>query len=121
MRHLSPFGRRHTVTISLLLAIVLLRAYVPVGFMPDTGNPLQLTICHAYSSAVTPADLHHGKMHQADGCLFGSAPASGPVSQFIDFTPPGVIDTSPARMAAPLELATRLNRAHPPRAPPALA
>ena len=63
---------------SLLLVVLLFRAYVPVGFMPASGTPFLLEMCPATYQAQMPA--HHGHHHSGththfENCPFGSAPA----------------------------------------------
>jgi hypothetical protein len=131
--------------------MLLLRAYVPVGFMPASGAPFLLQLCPAAGalpmgmvmdapmamSMDPPMDMsmpmdmpmpkgmhvsagtHPGHQHSHfDQCPFGSAPAAGPLSQFLVFEPAGLapsfvpVDFQSARPGQ------RLQRAHPPRGPP---
>jgi hypothetical protein len=124
--------------------MLLLRAYVPVGFMPASGAPFLLQLCPAAGALpmATDApmgmsmdphmDMSHGMdmpmetdhpSHQHvhfDQCPFGSAPAAGPLSQFLAFESAGVapsfipVDFHSARPSQ------RPQRAHPPRGPPPL-
>src|SRR5580704_11487160 len=74
-------GKRRDLLTSLLLAMLLFRAYVPVGFMPAGGTPFLLELCPAASSMPMPAHHHHAQTHtHFDHCPFGSAPAAGPIS-----------------------------------------
>ena len=133
--------RRLHVATCFLLGMLLLRAYVPVGFMPASGAPFLLQLCPAAGALPMatdapmdpPMDMSHGMAmsmgadHQShqhghfDQCPFGSAPAAGPLSQFLVFEPAGLapsfnpVDFQSARPGQ------RLQRAHPPRGPPALA
>ena len=108
----------------VLLATLIFRAYIPVGFMPASGTPFLVELCPAYSSGV-PA--HHGHHHHSQGqadfqdCPFGSAPASGPVSDLIAFEPAGRTTSSVEIPTEPGRLATRLARAHQSRGPPSPA
>lgn len=129
-----------------LLGMLLLRAYVPVGFMPASGAPFLLQLCPAAGALPMDAhvdmpmdphmDMSHG-MDMANGtdmpmgaalgshqhghfdqCPFGSAPAAGPLSQFLVFEPAGL---APAFTPVEFQSARpsqRPQRAHPPRGPP---
>ena len=122
-KHLFNSQRRDLFT-SLLLVVLLFRAYVPVGFMPASGTPFLLEMCPATYQAQTPA--HHGHHHAGShgefaNCPFGSAPAAGPISHVIAFAPPAPIFSQPLVAFEPLRLGVDLPRAHQPRGPPALA
>jgi len=118
--------RRHDILTGLLLAMLLIRAYVPVGFMPASGSPFLLELCPAASPMPASPSMpnHHGHQHHAEthdhfaNCPFGSAPAAGPISHVVAFQPPG----QPALLTSvefeSLRLGTRLPRAHQPRGPP---
>jgi hypothetical protein len=114
-------AKRPDVLAIVLLAALLFRAYVPVGFMPASGTPFLVELCPAYGSA--PAHHHHHSQSQADfqNCPFGSAPAMGPVSHLVAFEPAGRINSFVAIPAEPGRLGTRLPHAHQPRGPPSLA
>lgn len=114
-------GRRPGVLAIVLLAALLFRAYIPVGFMPASGTPFLLELCPAYGSA--PAHHHHHSQGQADfqNCPFGSTPALGPVSHLVAFESAGRINSFVAIPAEPRRFGTRLSHAHQPRGPPSLA
>jgi len=104
----------------LLLALLLLRAYVPVGFMPASGAPFALELCPG-AMAQMPAHSHH---HHPTGhtdfesCPFGSVPGSGPLSHHVLFAAAG---TEPVSRTADLDTlppAHRAQRTHQPRGPP---
>lgn len=107
----------------VLLAALIFRAYIPVGFMPASGTPFLLELCPAYGG--TPA--HHLHHHQSQGhanfqnCPFGSAPAMGPVSHLIAFDPPATIASAADIPAEPVRLRTRPLHANQPRGPPSLS
>ena len=108
----------------VVLAALLFRAYVPVGFMPASGAPFQLELCPAYGiPAPAHHQHHHDSQHHADlqDCPFGSAPAQGPVSDLLLFDSPGQIPFLEASLAEPKRLVTRPLRSHQPRGPPSLA
>src|SRR5260370_8514119 len=87
--------RRYDILTGILLAMLMLRAYVPVGFMPAGGTPFLLELCP--SAAPMPSSLgvpaHHGHHHHAEthvhfeNCPFGCAPAAGPASRLVVFQP----------------------------------
>src|SRR5580692_2298230 len=109
MRNRSCNGRRPDLLAGILLAALLFRAYIPVGFMPASGTPFLLELCPA-AYAATPehhAHHHHSPAHgDFQNCPFGSAPATGPVSHLIVFAPPGRIASferfspEPARLSS---------------------
>src|SRR6201999_2280497 len=116
-------ARRPDVLAIVLLAALLFRAYIPVGFMPASGTPFLVELCPAVGGAPAHQGHHHHSQGQADfqDCPFGSAPALGPVSQLIAFEAPGRISSIADLPAEPGRLATRLLRVHQPRGPPYLA
>src|ERR1700722_8447869 len=109
---------------SLLLVVLLFRAYVPVGFMPASGTPFLLEMCPATYQAEMPA--HHGHHHPGthahfEYCPFGSGPGGGPIAHIGTFAPPAPIAAQPPVAFEPLRLGVQLPRAHQPRGPPSLA
>jgi len=139
MRKLSlthrPRGR--DLLTSALLAMLLFRGYVPVGFMPASGNPFLLELCPAavqspLPSAQMPAQMpvhhlhHHAGTHAGththfENCPFGSVPAAGPISLLVAYeAPPPAVPDAMAAFDAPRP-AARLQRAHLPRGPPSPA
>lgn len=124
MRFLHLHLRQRNLTTSLLLAMFLFRAYVPIGYMPAGGTPFLLKICPSGIQATLPAHhLHHdmGGHTHFENCPFGSAPAAGPIFHFIAFEPTGQIVSRPVVAFEPLRLGVRLQRAHQPRGPPSFA
>ena len=125
MRNRSSNSRRPDVPAIVLLAALLFRAYVPVGFMPASGTPFLLELCPTAYPAVTSAHhSHHGHLQgHADfrNCPFGSAPAAGPVSHLIVFEPPGRFSSLVDILAEPNRPSTRPLLSHPPRGPPSRA
>src|SRR5579863_8864085 len=122
-KHLFNSGRRDLFT-SLLLVVLLFRAYVPVGFMPASGTPFLLEMCPATYQPQMPA--HHGHHHPGththfENCPFGSAPAAGPIAHLVAFAPPPPIVSQLGPAFEPLRLGLDLPRAHQPRGPPPLA
>jgi len=115
------FHSRRELFGALLLAALLFRAYVPVGFMPASGKPFLLEMCPA--TYQMPSLAHHGHHDSAthahfENCPFGSAPAAGPIAGIIAFDPPAPIVSASLHSFEPLRLGARLDRDHPPRGPP---
>jgi hypothetical protein len=122
-KHLFHPGRRDWFT-GLLLAVLLFRAYIPVGFMPASGTPFLLELCPAAYQPQVPAHQghHHSGTHtHFENCPFGSAPAAGPISHIIALQPPAPIAFQSVVTFESLRLGVRLPRAHQPRGPPSLA
>ncbi len=122
-KQLLNSGRLNLFT-SLLLVVLLFRAYVPVGFMPASGTPFLLEMCPATYQAEMPA--HHGHHHPGthahfENCPFGSAPGAGPIAHIVSFAPPAPIAAETLAAFEPLRLGIQLPRAHQPRGPPSLA
>jgi len=105
--------------------MLLLRAYVPVGFMPASGRAFEIELCSAALSMDMPAmpgmaHHHHSRSHSnVEVCPFGSASAAGPIAHIDFFFPAGPIKTDVSSVFTPLLLSARLQRAHLPRGPPA--
>jgi hypothetical protein len=108
----------------ILLAALVFRAYIPIGFMPASGTAFLVQLCPAYEGAISAQHVHnHHSQGHADfqNCPFGSAPAQGPISHLPVFEAPGKISFS---LSIPAELqrgSTQLLRIQQPRAPPSLA
>ena len=121
-KRLSHPGRSDIFT-SLLLVMLLFRAYVPVGFMPASGTPFLLQLCPAASAVQLPSQHvhHHSGTHtHFENCPFGSAPATGPIAHLIAFEPPAPVVSPSAVAFEPLYFGVRLQHAHQPRGPPSL-
>jgi hypothetical protein len=119
-----PFNRRRQdLAASILLAMLLFRAYVPVGFMPASGTPFLLELCPAASSMPMPAHHHHhSETHtHFEHCPFGSVPAAGPISHGFAPELPAQIASQIAVSFESVRLGVPLPRAHQPRGPPSLA
>ena len=122
-KQLFKSGRLDLFT-SLLLVVLLFRAYVPVGFMPASGTPFLLEMCPATYQAEMPA--HHGHHHPGthahfENCPFGSAPGAGPIAHIVTFAPPAPIASQSLVAFERLHFSVQLPRAHQPRGPPSLA
>lgn len=125
-KNLSNCSRQSLLT-SFLLAMLLFRAYVPVGFMPASGTPFLLELCPASFS--TPMSMpmpahhhHHSDTHtHFDNCPFGSATAAGPISHVIAFEPAGRIASHDITAFESLPADVTSQRAHRPRGPPSPA
>ena len=117
-------ARRPDVSAIVLLAALIFRAYIPVGFMPASGTPFMVELCPAYAGG---AGAHHAHHHHSQGqaefqdCPFGSAPGLGPISQLVTFESAGRITSFVEMPAGPVRPAIRLLRTHQPRGPPSLA
>jgi hypothetical protein len=117
-------ARRSDVLAIVLLAALIFRAYIPLGFMPASGTPFLVELCPAYAvGALGHHAHHHHSQGQADfeNCPFGSAPALGPVSHLIAFEPAGQIASFATIPAEQGQLVSRLLHTHQPRGPPSLA
>jgi hypothetical protein len=123
MRVLST-SRRYSRASVLLLALLLFRAYIPVGFMPAAGAPFQLQICPAGLAMGTVAQhLHHhpGPHAEFENCPFGSAPVAGPIAHAVEFSAGGPLLFQAAFSPEAPRLSAKLERAHQPRGPPSLS
>jgi hypothetical protein len=131
-RSLQKLRARRTLLALLLLPGLLIRAAVPAGFMPATGQGAALTMAmcsgQAAHSVVThpdgipvPADPDplSPQQHEAP-CVFAATASGAPpplVTALVAAPTPPTDIASPA-FAAPI--ARPAIRAHAPRAPPAL-
>jgi hypothetical protein len=121
--------RRYDILTGILLAMLVLRAYMPVGFMPASGTPFLLELCP--SASPVPDFLsgpgHQGHHHHAathghfENCPFGSAPGAGPASQLVVFQPSGQVTSLKSVTFESFHIGARVARAHQPRGPPTLA
>ena len=116
--------RRELVTSTLLVALVL-RALIPVGFMPASGEGFSLTICRAdfpASSAPQDPGRHPGNPPHIEHCAFGNAPAAGPATEVARVVPTPVTAAEPMLfLCAPLHINVGLVRVQQPRGPPRFA
>ena len=122
---LSNYRRRDLLT-SFLLAMLLFRAYVPVGFMPASGTPFLLELCPAAApmpmSMPMPGHHHHSDTHtHFENCPFGSASASGPAPYLAALSPLLTIDLASVATIELLPVGVRLVYLPQPRGPPLLA
>jgi hypothetical protein len=122
MRRAFKIGQRGSWAGILVLALLLFRSYVPVGFMPADGIPFALQLCPAVTAEM-PGHLHHhaGSHAQFESCPFGSIPAGGPISHHIDFVSAGPAPSQRTFVFEAPRPNERAQRSHPPRAPPSLA
>ena len=108
----------------ILLALLLFRAYVPIGFMPANGTPFLVELCPAAGALHMPMLGHHHQhsdIHSHfQNCPFGSATAAGPIPIFGGIAPLPQVDfqNAAAITLAPIDVA----RPHlpQPRGPPSL-
>jgi hypothetical protein len=117
----NPFRRRWAI--HALLASLVLRAYVPVGFMPSAAGPFALELCQSGMQASAPrhGQAPHDAATHGDGaaCPFGHAPVAGPLGQSLDFAATFDAYFEPLASDAP-RFATPQVRAHQARGPPQL-
>jgi hypothetical protein len=124
MRKLLFHSRRRELITSILLVVLLFRAYVPLGFMPASGTPFLLEICPVgLPSGMLPHHLHHHSVvhDHFENCPFGSAPAAGPISHLIGFESAAQIGSLSVIARESFRFGAPLRRAHQSRAPPSLA
>jgi hypothetical protein len=123
MRIRLPHARRPNAMAIVLLAALVFRAYIPVGFMPASGTPFLLELCPAYTGYAHGQHEHHHSQGHADfqNCPFGSAPAPAPLSELIAFEPPRQVSFSVDDPAETVRLDTKRLRSHQPRGPPSPA
>ena len=121
-KHLLNYRRRHLLT-SFLLAMLLFRAYVPIGFMPASGTPFLVELCPATTALSMPIHAHH---HHSDThshfehCPFGSATAAGPAPVFGAISPLPQVDLRSAITIEPVPAGVRHFHLPQPRGPPFL-
>jgi len=105
----------------LVLVVMLLRAYVPVGFMPASGAPFLLEICPSGLDGEMHAHHHHhhaGSHGDYQNCPFGSVPATAPLAHIIAFEPPGKVALQSPLPSLPARPSSQILRSHRARAPP---
>jgi|SRR5580704_10196705 hypothetical protein len=116
--------RRRELVISILLVTLVLRALIPVGFMPASGEGFSLTICRAAfaaPAATQDTGQHPGNPLHTERCAFGNAPAAGPAMEVARVLPTPVTTSEPILRSEPLRVHVGLVRAQQPRGPPRFA
>jgi hypothetical protein len=116
--------RRHELVTSILLVALALRALIPVGFMPASGEGFSLTICRAdFPAPSAPQDRgrHPGNPPHIEHCAFGNAPAAGPAMEVARVLPTPVTVVEPILLSEPLLINVGLVRVQQPRGPPRFA
>ena len=116
--------RRPGVLALFLLATLIFRAYIPVGFMPARGMPFLVELCPSFEGAVAPQHLHHQHAQghaNFQNCPFGSAPAQGPISGHVIFQSTGEAPSFAGMLSEAQQSSHRLLRIQQPRGPPSLA
>jgi hypothetical protein len=123
MRKPPSHRKRQELLAGILLAVLVFRAYVPVGFMPASGAPFLVELCPAASLPYMPAQHHHhpNSLAHFDHCPFGSVPAAGPIAHFVVFASAAQITSRLIVAFEPPRFGLRAQRAHQPRGPPSLA
>jgi len=116
--------RQHLLT-SFLLAMLLFRAYVPVGFMPASGTPFLLELCPAAApmpmSMPMPAHHHHSDTHtRFENCPFGSVSAAGPLPHLDGAKALPPVSPEPASKIELLPVGVQVVYLPQPRGPPLL-
>ena len=121
-KHLLNRKRRHLLT-GFLLAMLLFRAYVPIGFMPASGVPFLVELCPATTALSMPMHSHHqhSDTHSHfENCPFGSLTAAGPLPAFGEAGPLLQFDLYSVVTIEPIAVgATRIHLPQP-RGPPFL-
>ena len=117
--------RRRELVTSILLVALVLRALIPAGFMPASGEGFSLTICRGdLSVPSSPHDTvrHPGNAPHTEHCAFGNAPAPGPAMEVARVLPTPVTSAEPILfLSEPLHLNVGLVRVQQPRGPPRFA
>jgi hypothetical protein len=125
-KHLLTRSRRNLLT-SLLLAMLLFRAYVPVGFMPASGTPFLVELCPAATALQMPMPMpmqghHHSDTHSHfENCPFGSATAAGPAPVFGGVGPLPQVESDSVDASEPVPVGVTRPHLPQPRGPPFLA
>src|SRR5438132_11381726 len=103
--------RRRELVTSILLVAVVLRALIPLGFMPASGQGFSLAICRTdFQAPSAPQDTgqHPGRAPHTEHCAFGNAPAAGPAMQVARVLPIPVTAAEPILLLSePLPLNVR--------------
>ena len=116
--------RRRELVTSILLVTLVLRALIPVGFMPASGQGFSLTLCRAaFAAPSAPQDTgpHPGNPLHVEHCAFGNAPAAGPAMEVARVLPTAVTAAEPILLSEPLRINVGLVRVQQPRGPPRFA
>lgn len=116
--------RRRELVTSILLVTLVLRALIPVGFMPASGEGFSLTICRAdFPAPSAPLDTgrHPGNPLHNEHCAFGNAPAAGPAMEVARVLSTAVNAAEPVLLCEPLRINVALVRVQQPRGPPRFA
>ena len=107
-----------------LLVALLFQAMIPAGFMPATDGSFALQICHSgfpsHAGAHDPG-RHSGGHSHVEFCPFGALPGAAPISHGVTLLASGAIASQPVAEFEFRRPCNRLERAHPPRGPPAFA
>jgi hypothetical protein len=117
--------RRRELVASILLVALVLRALIPVGFMPVSGQGFPFAICRAdFPAPSAPQDTgrHSGNPLHIEHCAFGNAPAAGPAMEVARVLPVPVTAAEPILLLSePLRINVGLVRVQQPRGPPRFA
>jgi hypothetical protein len=121
-KHLLNRKRRHLLT-GFLLAMLLLRAYVPIGFMPASGAPFLVELCPATTALSMPMHSHHDHSDthsHFENCPFGSVTAAGPLPAFGEAGPLPQFDLYSVVAIEPIAVGVTRIHLPQPRGPPSL-
>jgi len=117
--------RKRELVTSILLVALVLRALIPAGFMPASGQGFSLAICRTtFQATSAPQDTgqYPGRPSHIEHCAFGNAPAAGPAMEVARVLPTPVTAAEPILLLCePLHLNVGLVRVQQPRAPPRFA
>jgi hypothetical protein len=126
MNFLRPTAVPRRGVLAALLVLLLLRAWVPVGFMPAPGQAFRLQLCQAgetsaVSHVLAPLTDRRSNGHgHGDSCPFGSSPAAAPIPE-LPALASGVTRADAVVIAENVEpIVSLLLRAQRARGPPAL-
>jgi hypothetical protein len=114
--------RRREFIASVMLAVLALRLLIPVGFMPESGKPFSVTICHTdLPQPLSTHKGHSGNHLPCEHCTCVSAPAGGPAADSVRVLPITPTVSTHVLLPKPLRIGVRLVRVQQPRAPPSPA
>ncbi len=129
MNSFSRYWMSRPLAFGVLLAALTLRALIPSGYMPSSGQPLVLQLCrvglpagaqHALASSTDPGAP---SQNVADPglCSFGLSTGAAPAPQQLTFSLPTFAVEAPAAAPELPILQPRRHAARQPRAPPAFS
>ena len=126
MSRLLP-NRNRLIVAWLVLCAIMLRAWIPQGFMPGpiaNGKPLVICSDGIYKTVLIDAQgkfLTEQKKHTQSLCPFAEAPLASPIPTAIAWQPEYIPDTPVAQRLANGVLPSHSPHIHLPRGPPELS